>query len=136
VFGMSFFEWFRFFRISSFLHGEKALPLLAVRECGTVLCMVDCEGRQSAASGACGASLSDCPAPACFVDGGLLGARSALDVLGASCGVVGLGRSTAKPGWSLRRSGIQGALPFRGGAGDFLEIRLAGTPAGRFAAFT
>ena len=27
-----FFEWFRFFRISSFLHGAKALPLLAVRE--------------------------------------------------------------------------------------------------------
>ena len=36
--------------------------------------------------------------------------------------------------WSLRRSGIEGALPFRGGAGDFLKIRLAGTPAGRFAA--
>ena len=38
--------------------------------------------------------------------------------------------------WSLRRSGIQGALPFRGGAGDYLNVRLAGTPAGRFAAFT
>ena len=35
-----------------------------------------------------------------------------------------------------RRSGIQGALPFRGGAGDYLTVRLAGTPAGRFAAFT
>ena len=37
--------------------------------------------------------------------------------------------------WSLRRSGIEGALPFRGGAGDNLDVRLAGTPAGRFAAF-
>ena len=36
--------------------------------------------------------------------------------------------------WSRRRSGIEGALPFRGGAGDYLNIRLAGTPAGRFAA--
>ena len=35
-----------------------------------------------------------------------------------------------------RRSGIQGALPFRGGAGDNIEVRLAGTPAGRFAAIT
>ena len=35
-----------------------------------------------------------------------------------------------------RRSGIQGALPFRGGAGDNLTVRLAGTPAGRFAAIT
>ena len=38
--------------------------------------------------------------------------------------------------WSPRRSGIQGALPFRGGAGDNIEVRLAGTPAGRFAAIT
>ena len=38
--------------------------------------------------------------------------------------------------WSLRRSGIEGALPFRGGAGDYLNVRLAGTPAGRFAAIT
>ena len=37
---------------------------------------------------------------------------------------------------SRRRSGIQEALPFRGGADDFLEIRLAGTPSGRFAAIT
>ena len=96
---MSFFEWFRFFRISSFLHGEKALPLLAVQECGTVLWLsvglwglwwVDCEGRQSAASGACGASLTDCPAPVCFVVDGLLGARSAHGITGASCVVVGL----------------------------------------------
>jgi len=36
--------------------------------------------------------------------------------------------------WSPRRSGIEGALPFRGGAGDYVNIRLAGTPAGRFAA--
>ena len=72
------------------MHGEKALPLLAVRECGTVLCMVDCEGRQSAASGACGASMSDCPAPVCFVVDGLLGARSAHGITGASCVVVGL----------------------------------------------
>ena len=35
-----------------------------------------------------------------------------------------------------RRSGIEGALPFRGGAGDNIEVRLAGTPAGRFAAIT
>ena len=104
---MSFFEWFRFFRISSFLHGEKALPLLAVQECGTVLWLsvglwglwwVDCEGRQSAASGACGASLTDCPAPVCFVVDGLLGARSALDVLGASCGVVGLRQEHGEAG--------------------------------------
>ena len=32
-----FFEWFCFFRISSFLHGAKALPLLAVQECDAVL---------------------------------------------------------------------------------------------------
>ena len=38
--------------------------------------------------------------------------------------------------WSLRRSGIEGALPFCGGAGDDIELRLAGTPAGRFAAIT
>ena len=38
--------------------------------------------------------------------------------------------------WSLRRSGIEGALSFRGGAGDCLNVRLAGTPAGRFAAIT
>jgi len=38
--------------------------------------------------------------------------------------------------WSRRRSGIEGALPFRGGAGDNLDVRLAGTPAGRFAAIT
>ncbi|NMW22701.1 MAG: hypothetical protein HKK67_13995 [Chlorobiaceae bacterium] len=38
--------------------------------------------------------------------------------------------------WSPRWSGIQGALPFRGGAGDYMNVRLAGTPAGRFAAFT
>ena len=36
--------------------------------------------------------------------------------------------------WSLRRSGIEGALPFRGGAGDNIDVRLAGTPVGRFAA--
>ena len=143
MFGMSFFEWFRFFRISSFLHGEKALPLLAVRECGTVLWLsvglwglwwVDCEGRQSAASGACGASLTDCPAPVCFVVDGLLGARSALDVLGASCGMVGLRQEHGEAGLEPAPERYRGALPFRGGAGDYLNIRLAGTPAGRFAA--
>lgn len=35
--------------------------------------------------------------------------------------------------WSLRRSGIEGALPFRAGGCDYLSIRLAGTPAGRIA---
>ena len=37
--------------------------------------------------------------------------------MSASCGVVGLNRSKAKPG-------------------DYLNVRLAGTPAGRFAAIT
>ena len=32
--------------------------------------------------------------------------------------------------WSLRRSGIEGARSFRGGAGDYVNVRLAGTPAG------
>ena len=37
--------------------------------------------------------------------------------MSASCGVVGLNRSKAKPG-------------------DYVNVRLAGTPAGRFAAIT
>ena len=49
--------------------------------------------------------------------------------------IIGL-RQKAGAQRSLRRSGIQGALPFRGGAGDKVEFRLAGTPAGRFTAFT
>ncbi len=47
--------------------------------------------------------------------------------------MIGL-RQKAGARWSRRRSGIEGALPFRGGAGDNIEFRLAGTPAGRFAA--
>ena len=47
--------------------------------------------------------------------------------------MIGL-RQKAGARRSRRRSGIEGALPFRGGAGDHNEIRLAGTPAGRFAA--
>ena len=117
MFGMSFFEWFRFFRISSFLHGEKALPLLAVQECGTVLWLsvglwglwwVDCEVWQSAASGACGASLTDCPAPACFVDGGLLGARSAHGITGSflrSCWFEAESRA-----WRSRAGACTGAV--------------------------
>lgn len=37
------------------------------------------------------------------------------------------------PPKSARRSGKQGALPVRAGVGDYLNIRLAGTPEGRFA---
>jgi hypothetical protein len=48
--------------------------------------------------------------------------------------MIGL-RQKAGARWSQRRSGIEGALPFRGGAGDNIEFRLAGTPAGPFAAF-
>ncbi len=49
--------------------------------------------------------------------------------------MIGL-RQKAGTWRSPRRSGIEGALPFRGGAGDKVEVRLAGTPAGRFAAIT
>ena len=49
--------------------------------------------------------------------------------------MIGL-RQKAGARRSQRRSGIQGALSFRGGAGDYLNVRLAGTPAGRFAAIT
>jgi hypothetical protein len=49
--------------------------------------------------------------------------------------MIGL-RQKAGTWRSPRRSGIEGALSFRGGAGDSLNVRLAGTPAGRFAAIT
>ena len=42
--------------------------------------------------------MSDCPAPVCFVVDGLLGARSALVVLGVSCGVVGFGMEHGEAG--------------------------------------
>ena len=47
--------------------------------------------------------------------------------------MIGL-RQKAGAQRSRRRSGIEGALPFRGGAGDNIDVRLAGTPVGRFAA--
>jgi len=96
------------------LHGAKALPLLAVQECGAFFDGLSARGgsrqRAEPAERRCTTAL---PRSVWW----LSGARSALVVMSASCGVVGLNRSKAKPG-------------------DYLNVRLAGTPAGRFAAFT
>ncbi len=96
------------------MHGAKALPLLAVQECGAFFDGLSARGgsrqRTEPAERRCTTAL---PRSVWW----LTGAQSALVVMSASCGVVGLNRSKAKPG-------------------DYLTVRLAGTPAGLFAAFT
>ena len=111
---------------------ELSLRRVADRLPWSVLWLMVCKGRQS------GSPRSRCltARPRSVLWLMVYWERGALLMFWALlAGWLVLGRSTAKPGWSLRRSGIEGALPFRGGAGDNIEVRLAGTPAGRFAAF-